>query len=148
MSTFALTLARPTLRDFLTPHQEGAGADLIAVEQRVRQFRDAYHESPAITYRETLLTETFSALAREWREAVRYQSSLMQAVNHPAYRAVVELGDEIVPQLLRELRRNPEPWFLALREITGVDPARPEHRGNLRAIADAWVRWGRERGLV
>jgi hypothetical protein len=132
----------------LMPHQEGAGRDLQTVELRVREFYGSYHNSLVITYREALLAETFRTLADEWRHATRFYSSLEQITEHPAYRAIVELGEEIVPLLLRELRRHPEPWFAALREITGANPVETDQRGDMRAMAEAWLRWGRQHGVI
>lgn len=95
------------------------------------------------------MTEIFRALAETWRDDTRFESSLMQSISHPAYRSIVQLGEDVVPVLLRELQQqHPEPWFLALREITGIDPVTPNARGNMRAIINAWLHWGRARGLL
>lgn len=149
MSNFVLAMEPPpSLLRLLASNATGAGADMTRVEERVRELREDYGDSSAITYREAALIEVFHQLATEWRAATRFQSSLVQAANHPAYRAIVQLGTEVVPVLLRELQRQPQPWFLALRELTGADPVGPRHRGNVRAIADAWLHWGRDRGLI
>ncbi len=148
MSSFVLTMEQPPFVRFLTQHPEGAGPELAKVEQWLRELRDELHESLAITYREAVLAEAFRSLAEEWRQATRFQSSLTRTTSHPTYRAIVQLGEEVVPLLLRELKQRPEPWFAALHEITGADPVRPEHRGNMRAIAGAWLRWGRDHGFI
>lgn len=148
MSSFVLTMEPPPLVRFLTPNREGAGSDLKRVEDRVRELRDDYYDSVAITYREAVIAEAFRSLSEEWRQATRFQSSVRHITNHLAYRAIVQLGEEVLPLILRELRRRPEPWFAALREITGADPVRPEHRGNMRAIAETWLRWGRDHGFI
>jgi hypothetical protein len=88
----------------------------------------------------------FDALARTWREETAISSSLTAMFAHPAYRQIVELGPQIVPLLLQELERDPNYWFAALQELTGVDPVQPRDRGRLRAMADAWLRWGRANG--
>jgi hypothetical protein len=149
MSSFVLTLEPPPpLVRFLAPHPEGAGPDLAKVEQRIRELRDDYQHSLAMTYREAVLTEVFRSFAEEWRQTTRFQSSLTQITDHPAYRAIVRLGEEVVPLLLRELQRRQEPWFTALREITGADPVKPEQRGDMGKMAEAWLRWGRSHGLM
>jgi len=149
MSSFVLTMEEPpAVVRFLTPRPEGAGAVFATIERQILELRDKYQHSLAITYREAALAETFRALAEEWRQATRFQSSLTRVTAHPAYQAIVRLGEEVVPLLLRELKHRPEPWFAALREITGADPVRPKHQGNMRAITDAWLRWGRDHGFV
>ena len=148
MSAVAGTLEPRVLGSVLIPLSAGAGADSESVGRKIRELWDAYKNSLAITYRERVLSETFRALAEEWRAATRFQSSMPRITEHPAYRAIVDLGDEVVPVLLCALQVRPEPWFTALREITGVDPVRPEQRGDLRAMTEAWLRWGRQHGLV
>lgn len=85
----------------------------------------------------------FQRLAALWKEETRFESSPVRMTEHPAYREIVKLGRAGVPLILRELQTEPDWWFAALREITGVDPA--EHlagSGDLQAIADAWLQWG------
>lgn len=148
MSTFVLTLEpRPLIRLFM-PQSGGTGQEVAEVERHLDQYWNEYRQSLAMTYREAALDDTFRALAKQWRDATRFQSVVAQSTSHPAYRAIVQLGEEVVPLLLRELRQQPEPWFVALREITGVDPVRPEYRGDMRAIANAWLRWGHDSGLI
>jgi hypothetical protein len=67
---------------------------------------------------------------------------------HPAYQQIIGMGREVVPLILRELEREPDHWFWALKAITGEDPVPEQHRGRVRAMADAWIRWGREHGLL
>lgn len=148
MSTAAFANRSSALARLLTPREEGTGNEVKSVEWRVQQLRHDYSESASITVQEAVLTEVFRVLADQWRNATRFQSSMKQSTNHPAYRAIVQLGNDIVPILLRELQRQPEPWFVALRELTGADPVTPDQRGNVRAIASAWVNWGYRHGLV
>lgn len=148
MSYFATAMEPPPLMRFLVRHPEGAGVDVTTVERRVDELLAGFHSSPAVTYREAIVAEAFRELADEWRRATRFQSSLDRITNHPAYRAVVDLGQDVVPAILRELKSRPEPWFAALREIAQSDPVRPEDRGNMHAMADAWLRWGRDHGLT
>jgi hypothetical protein len=58
---------------------------------------------------------------------------------HPAYQQIIGLGPAGVPLLLRELEREPDHWFWALRAITGEDPVPEEARGRLREMAAAWL---------
>jgi hypothetical protein len=68
-------------------------------------------------------------------------------VLHPAYQRIIGMGTAAVPFLLCELERRPDHWFWALTAITGADPVKPEHRGKLREMANAWLKWGKEQGL-
>jgi hypothetical protein len=50
--------------------------------------------------------------------------------------------------ILEELRREPDHWFWALESITDQNPVPPEAAGRIRLIADSWIRWGVEQGLI
>ena len=66
--------------------------------------------------------------------------------NHPAYREIISMGQEVVPLLLRDLEANQTHWFRALHEITGADPIRASDAGNIAKMAEAWLAWARENG--
>lgn len=148
MSTYALTALPSPATQFFGVDPVGAGLDAVRVEQRIFDLRNDYRRSFAITYREAALADLFHSLTEEWRSATRFQSSMAQITAHPSYRAIARLGDEVVPLLLRDMQRTHAPWFGALREITGIDPVRPDQHGDIRAMAEAWLCWGRERGLI
>jgi hypothetical protein len=88
------------------------------------------------------LESEFSRLAAEWRDDVAEVSSYSEMVSHPAYLRIIALGEAAVPLLLRELRREPNHWFVALHVLTGVDPVRPESRARLYDMAHDWIVWG------
>lgn len=148
MSHYAAAVQPPPLMRLLTPVLEGAGNELARVEQRVSELRDDLQNSVSMTYRDAALRQIFLDLATRWRQGTRLSSSLAQITRDPAYKAIVELGEEVVPLLLQELRRQPEPWFAALREITHTDPVAPEQRGDMHAMAAAWLRWGKDHSLI
>jgi hypothetical protein len=100
---------------------------------------------PPIQPAETLETR-FRHLAAAWQDAVAYQSSSTARNNHPTYREIITLGPPVVPLLLRDLEKNQTHWFCALREITGADPISESAAGNVPAMAEAWIRWGKDNG--
>ena len=67
---------------------------------------------------------------------------------HPAYRQIIEMGSAAIPLLLTELRRAPDFWFAALREITKENPVPPKSAGKVKEMARAWIEWGRKRGYI
>jgi predicted DNA-binding antitoxin AbrB/MazE fold protein len=89
--------------------------------------------------------ERFRELAAAWEQAVAYQSSSTERNSHPAYRAIIALGPDVVPLLLRDLEKNHTYWFCALREITGADPIPESAAGNIPKMVDAWLCWAREK---
>jgi hypothetical protein len=94
------------------------------------------------------LAGRFHTLASEWQAATRLLAAPSAASEHPAYRAIVALGPAAVPLILADLAVAPQPWFAALRELTGADPVPTADRGRPQAAADHWLAWGRARGLA
>jgi hypothetical protein len=94
------------------------------------------------------LERRFRELSDEWQADVAHLSSTTARVQHPAYREIIAMGPRVVPLLLRELERRPNHWFAALRSLTGADPVAAAERGQLGPMAEAWIKWGRERGYV
>jgi hypothetical protein len=94
------------------------------------------------------LEDRFQHLVSEWRRDVWPLSSVTQIVRHPSYQAIIALGREVVPAILRDLEQQPGHWFVALRALTGADPVAAEDRGQMEKMAAAWVRWGKEHGLI
>jgi hypothetical protein len=64
----------------------------------------------------------------------------------PSYQRIIGLGPAVLPFLLRELEREPDHWFWALKAITGADPVPPSSRGKVREMARFWIEWGRQQG--
>ena len=94
------------------------------------------------------LKRRFDTLVSEWKPAVAAMSSVMRMAMHPAYQRIIGLGPRAVPLLLRELERDPHHWFWALNVITGEDPVPAECSGDMRAVREAWLEWGRSKGFL
>ena len=92
------------------------------------------------------LEQRFAQLADEWRNSQGVTSSLTQLVMHPSYQQIIAMGRSAIPLIFRELEREPNHWFWALKSITGVDPVSDENRGNIQKMSIEWLDWGREQG--
>ncbi|MEX0613174.1 MAG: N-6 DNA methylase [Pirellulales bacterium] len=90
------------------------------------------------------LQEVFDNLAQRFEADTHHFSKIKTFSSLPAYRQIVGLGLKAVPLILRRLRRKPNQWFPALREITNQNPVAGEARGRLGPMAEAWLAWGRE----
>lgn len=90
----------------------------------------------------------FEQLAEQWREETGHMSSAISITQHPAYLRIIAMGAAVVPFILEDLERTTAHWFVALRLITGENPIKPEDKGKVQRLANAWLAWGRERGLV
>jgi hypothetical protein len=89
---------------------------------------------------------SFHTLVERWKRETAHQSNVAKRALHPAYQEIIGMGAAAVPLLLEELGREPDDWFWALHAITGADPVPTAGRGNLHAMVEAWLQWGREKG--
>jgi hypothetical protein len=94
------------------------------------------------------LERRFRNLVANWQTEVAALSSTTARLRHPSYLAIIALGPEVVPLLLRELEQRPNHWFAALRSLTGADPVALADRGRIGPMADAWINWGKEHGYL
>ncbi len=90
----------------------------------------------------------FRRLAKQWRDETIFLSSLDDIVMHPAYQKIISMGASAVPLILKELQKQTNHWFWALREITGEDPVSPQDAGKIKKIAALWIGWGKQKGLI
>jgi hypothetical protein len=84
------------------------------------------------TIGQTTLENEFRTLAQQWKEDCRLLSSTSAMVAHPAHKAIVELGQAVVPLLLRDLEKEQVHWFEALKAITEEDPVAPNDWARFR----------------
>lgn len=96
-----------------------------------------------------VLRDVFEILANRWEKQTRNMSSLTAITTHPSYEAVIRLGQDVVPFIIQRIATRPGFWFRALRELTPtIDPVNPKMYGDLRAMTNAWLKWGATRGYV
>lgn len=93
------------------------------------------------------LRERFQRLAADWKQQSRYLSNTAQMAMLKPYQRIIGMGWSAVPLILEELRREPDQWFWALEAITEENPVPADAAGYVRRTAEAWINWGRERGL-
>ena len=93
------------------------------------------------------ITEMFFAMATRWREETMLCSSVSDTMLNHWYLEIIALGKPILPLIIYELENKPDYWFAALREITGQDPVRPEHKGNFELMRRDWLKWAEREGI-
>jgi hypothetical protein len=97
--------------------------------------------------------QRFRRLEAQWKADTQVLSDPGKIMGHPAMRAIVAMGEEVVPLILRDLQDKPSLLVWALPEITGENLAPPRTEGsflkwNVDTQIEAWLRWGRAKGLV
>ena len=90
--------------------------------------------------------EFFQSLRDIWLEDRPKDADVLDLIKHPAYQVIIDMGQDAVPFILRELEKRPDYWFWALYSITGADPITDDAAGNLQKMTDAWLNWARENG--
>jgi hypothetical protein len=92
--------------------------------------------------------ERFKNLAAEWKQKSRHMSNTAQMAMLRPYQRIIGMGELALPYILEELRNEPDQWFWALEAITEESPVPPEACGRVQLMAEAWLEWGRKRGLL
>lgn len=110
--------------------------------------QSASHTGNIGTPSDKLFQDTFKRLAAEWRDETGMFSSISKKTVHSAYRAIIDMGEQVVPLILRDLKERPDHWFMALKTITGADPVPRTANVTFEQAAEAWIAWGRARNLI
>jgi hypothetical protein len=94
----------------------------------------------------------FRRLKAEWKRERGARSTAAALAALPSYQKIMGIGKPALPFILSELKSegdNPDHWFWALSVIAfDVNPVPAESRGNLSAMARAWLTWGEREGYV
>ena len=101
-------------------------------------------DSASISYVE----EKFHRLASEWKKETAHLSSVTDIVLHPKYQNIIGMGETVLPFLFKEMQREPDHWFWALRSITEANPTKPEDAGNLRKLTESWLNWAKNKSYL
>jgi hypothetical protein len=94
------------------------------------------------------LRQQFQIFAAEWKQQSRYLSNMAQMALLQPYQRIIGMGPPAVPLILEELQSQPNQWFWALEAITGENPVTGGAAGNVAAMADAWIQWGKKSGII
>ncbi len=92
--------------------------------------------------------DDFVRLSEQWRVETAWSSDPMDTYSHPAYRAIIQLGPVVLPWILQSLDTELALWFGALEELAERNVAAAVEPGDLQAMREAWLSWGREQGLI
>jgi hypothetical protein len=95
------------------------------------------------------LAERFQEQADKWERETAFLSATPMIVMHESYQAIMSMGPDVVPILLRDMQKTRRHWFWALRHLEpDADPIRSKDHGNVDKMIEAWVEWGRMKGKI
>jgi hypothetical protein len=88
----------------------------------------------------------FGELAAQWKHGRDKYDSGTKMFVHPAYQAIIGMGERVLPLIFEELHRELDHWFWALRAITRADPIPAKDVGDLEAMRRYWLAWASRNG--
>ena len=97
---------------------------------------------------EESLEDYFEILKNLWLEETKLSSNVFITLSHPAYLRIIKLGNDILPYILDDLQQNKNHWFFALNKISGENPVKVEHVGNIDLMANDWINWGKAKNMI
>lgn len=102
-------------------------------------LRNRYQES---------LEDHFENLKSIWLDEIKLSSNIFITLQHPAHIKIVELGYDVLPLMLKDLKENKNHWFYTLSLISEDNPVKSENLGNMDNMIDDWMEWGASKNLV
>lgn len=89
----------------------------------------------------------FDTLKSIWLNETLFSSSTTEINNNRAYRAIIDLGRDVIPFIIDDLRIMDNHWFYALEILAGVNPVKNENIGNIPAMKKDWLQWAEDNNL-
>ena len=88
-------------------------------------------------------------LADEWYRETGMFSVMHHKMMHPAYQRITNMyGRSAIPFILSELKARKGHWFVALSAITGENLIPEDELGNVPAMRERWLEWGRRNHYI
>ncbi len=91
----------------------------------------------------------FNKLAKAWKTETELVSKVTKRMMHPAYQKIIGMGEPAIALILKDLSKNgPDDWFWALTAITDENPITDAIAGDMVAMTEAWLLWGKNAGYL
>ncbi len=89
------------------------------------------------------LADIFTSLAETWSNETGGYSTTSRRYAHPSYQAILGMGEEIVPLILKRLEECPDWWFEALTALAKPKTNPVAKAATFAQAVEAWLEWGR-----
>lgn len=135
--------------------QQGGDAGEVSIDSTLATQTFTFSDAPSVVQSTSArftqrsdygVEQIFNNLSARWLRETSIESDPERIVFHPAYQRIMGLGPQVLPLILRDLGQSHHHWFWALTAITGEDAA--EGQTTVGGAAEAWLAWGRRRGLI
>jgi len=90
----------------------------------------------------------FNELAEKWRKETGGYSTMIHIAGNNNYLDIIGMGQKVVPFILKDLEREADYWFVALKHITKANPVPKSHLGDIEKMREDWLEWGRKNNLI
>ena len=102
----------------------------------------------SLTKHDQEVEQVFRHLTAAWKRETKHLSRVDHVCANPNYLQIIGLGADVLPLILRELEKELDYWFVALSAITRTSPADADEGSTPKQMAEAWLSWGREHGVI
>jgi hypothetical protein len=93
------------------------------------------------------IEDDFDSFALTWGIDNRHNSNAQLIAQHPSYQRIVGMGRDALPLIFKRMKKAHGHWFLALQAITGINPVKVDNRGDIPAMTNDWLDWGKRNGF-
>jgi hypothetical protein len=121
--------------------------DMVQVHQEANRFIVTIPKETDFT-EQWFIQLKFQLLAEKWKEESRFLSFAKERTELLTYQAIIDMGKPIIPYILMEMQAHPNHWFAALKQLTGTNPILPEYKGNMKAMINDWILWGKKNQII
>lgn len=119
----------------------GVSREAMFVESN-RRKREADFLAISITPKKVLEAQLklhFEQLKKNWNRETFLSSSSDDIYNNSNYQKIISLGKQVIPLILKDWETTDNHWFHALNMITGENPIKIEHRGQIKLMKKDWI---------
>lgn len=88
---------------------------------------------------------SYKELKQRWQHDSRVLSH--HNTGHEAFLSIIEMGEAVVPSILRDIEQAPDWIVIALQRILGRGPTLDDVAGQLHPICQRWLAWAKEEGI-
>lgn len=109
-----------------------------------------YTKNTSISPQPSAFEKQFYSLSKKWKKEVGGYSTMIHITGNDNYLDIIGMGKDVVPLILKELEKEADYWFVALKHTAkpDTDPVPDDHYGDIEKMREDWLNWGKEQKLI
>jgi hypothetical protein len=76
-----------------------------------------------------------------WIDETSAMSSVNPRYENQHFINIVNMGENVIPFIIDLLKQRPDSIMNAIEYISGINPIKKEHYGNIKSITKDWIDW-------